>query len=220
MPQSLEPRFEALPEAQRNFWPKLAPAADLSYVLYGGTAIALHLGHRQSVDFDFFRYEPIDKPELRTAFAFVENASILQDEIDTLVVAAETPLGPVKVSFFAGITFGRVNSPLGTNDGTLLVASLDGLMATKLKAILNHAETRDYRDIAAMLKAGVSLERGLSVFKGMFGGEPSTVLRAIGFFDDGELLTLGSADREALCLARDRVHDLPSVEITRGSLTG
>jgi hypothetical protein len=39
----------------------------------------------------------------------------------------------VKISFFGGIGFGRVNDPLQTGDGTLLVASLDDLMATKLR---------------------------------------------------------------------------------------
>ena len=51
----------------------------------------------------------------------------------------------------AGIHFGRVGEPLQTADGVMLVASIDDLMATKLKAILDLAEARDYRDIAGML---------------------------------------------------------------------
>src|SRR4051812_41286180 len=38
-------------------------------------------------------------------------------------------------------------------DGTLLVASLEDLLATKLKATLDRAEGKDYRDIAAILRA-------------------------------------------------------------------
>ena len=41
----------------------------------------------------------------------------------------------------------------------LLVAPFEDLMATKLKVILQRAESKDYRDIAAMLQAGVSLSR-------------------------------------------------------------
>lgn len=48
------PRLDILPPAQRSLWPHLAQVPG-HFVLYGGTAIALHLGHRQSVDFDFFR---------------------------------------------------------------------------------------------------------------------------------------------------------------------
>src|SRR4051794_6043444 len=68
MPQHLEAKLDVLPAAQREIWPSLAPARRLNFVLYGGTAIALHLGHRESLDFDFFRSEPLDKDHLRAAF--------------------------------------------------------------------------------------------------------------------------------------------------------
>src|SRR5882757_10740612 len=104
-------------------------------------------------------------------FQFVPGSTVLQDAPETLVVLAEMPAGPVKVSFFGGIRFGRVNDPLETCDGTLLVASLDDLMATKLKATLDRAEAKDYWDIARMISAGVSLSVGLSAFTQMFDGE-------------------------------------------------
>jgi hypothetical protein len=199
MPQCLDPKFDVLPAAQKQIWADLSPAPHLNLVLYGGTAIALHLGHRESLDFDFFRSAALDK-----------------DSPNTLVVLAETPAGSVKVSFFGGIRFGRVNDPLRTRDGTLLVASLDDLMATKLKTILDRAEAKDYRDIAAMISAGVSLASGLSAFKQMFEGEPAQVLRALGFFDDGDLKALGAADRDVLRRARDRIGVLPELHLRSG----
>jgi hypothetical protein len=102
----------------------------------------------------------------------------------------------------------------------LLVASLDDLMATKLKATLDRAEAKDYRDIAAMISAGVSLSAGLSTFRHMFNGEPAQVLRAIGYFNDGDLNTLAAADRDVLSEARDRIGQLPEVRLRPGSLTG
>jgi hypothetical protein len=219
MQQRLEPKLGVLPPAQREIWTSLAPAPNLNFVLYGGTAAALHLGHRKSLDFDFFRSEPLDKDQVRSAFGFITGAAILQDTPDTLVVLAKMPSGPVKVSFFGGIGFGRVNDPLRTVDGVLLVASLDDLMATKLKATQDRAEAKDYRDIAEMISAGVSLPAGLSAFRAMFSGEPAQVLRALGFFGDGDLNTLGSADQELLRNARDRVVELPSVVLKQGPLT-
>jgi hypothetical protein len=216
MPQCLEPKLEVLPAAQREIWTSLVPAPQLNFVLYGGTAIALHLGHRASVDFDFFRSEPLDKDQIRARFQFVRGAAILQDTPDTLVVLA----GSVKVSFFGGIDFGRVNDPLQTCDNVLLVASLDDLMATKLTATLDRAEATDYRDIAAMISAGVSLAAGLSAFKQMFDGEPAQVLRAIGYFGDGDLKTLSVADRSVLRGARDRIGQLPDVHLRPGALMG
>lgn len=218
MPQCFDPRLDVLPDAQKEIWPALSAAPRLSFVLYGGTAIALHLGHRQSVDFDFFRADPLDKQEIRAAFAFLDNAPVLQDTPDTLTVLAQMPSGSVKVSFFGGIGFGRVNAPLQTRDGVLLVASLDDLMATKLKAILDRAEAKDYRDIARMISAGVSLSAGLAAFRQMFKGEPSQVLRAIGYFKDGDLHALDKADQDLLRNARDQVDELPVVRISLGEL--
>jgi hypothetical protein len=220
MPQCLEPKLEILPAAQKEIWSGLAPASDLDFVLYGGTAIALHLGHRKSLDFDFFRSEALDKDQIRAKFQFVRGSAVLQDAPETLVILVQMPAGSVKISFFGGIGFGRVNDPLPTCDGTLLVASLDDLMATKLKATLDRAEAKDYRDLAEMISAGVSLPAGLSAFRQMFDGEPAQVLRAIGYFGDGDLKTLSTADRDALCNARDRIGQLPKVLLRQGSLTG
>ena len=164
MPRGLEARTDILPAAQQEIWPLLAAAPRLSFVLYGGTAVALQLGHRTSIDFDFFNAAPLDKVGIESSFPFMAAASTLQEDRNTLVVGATMPSGTVKVSFFGRISIGRINAPLRTNDGTLLVASLEDLLATKLKATLDRAEAKDYRDIAAMLSAGVSLERALGAF--------------------------------------------------------
>lgn len=164
--------------------------------------------------------QSLNKDELRERFEFLNGAAVLQENPDTLVVLAEMPSGPVKISFFGTIKFGRVNDPLQTCDGIMLVASLDDPMATKLKTTLQRAESKDYRDIAAMIAAGVSLPAGLSAFRKMFGAEPAQVLRALGFFEDGDLKTLKAADCDVLRAARDRVGKLPEVRLTSGALTG
>jgi len=167
-----------MPKVQQRFWPDLGPAAHLGFVLYGGTAIALRLGHRQSVDFDFFSERPLDKEAIQSAFGFMSTCVYLQDEKNTLAVLV-TGLDPasnpdsdadtdseqshVKISFFGTIGFGRVGEPDWTHDGVVQVASLDDLMATKVKVlVLQRAEAKDYRDVAAMVQAGVSLSTGLA----------------------------------------------------------
>ena len=49
---TFQPRLDILPASQRTLWPELDATPD-HFTLYGGTALALRLGHRQSVDFDF-----------------------------------------------------------------------------------------------------------------------------------------------------------------------
>jgi Nucleotidyl transferase AbiEii toxin, Type IV TA system len=64
---SFTPKLEILPAAQRLLWQELG-AIPGGFTLYGGTAIALHLGHRQSIDFDFFgdhAFAPFSDPGLR-----------------------------------------------------------------------------------------------------------------------------------------------------------
>ena len=69
-----EPHWEVLPAAQREFWPLLAGSVDLGLVLYGGTAVALRLGHRHSIDFDFFTEKPLDREQLgMKSHPFVQN---------------------------------------------------------------------------------------------------------------------------------------------------
>jgi hypothetical protein len=93
-------------------------------------------------------------------------------------------------------------------------------MATKLKATLDRAEAKDYRDIAEMISAGVSLPAGVSAFRAMFNAEPSQVLRSIGYFEDGDLEKLARTDQELLRNARDRIGLLPDMPVKHGSLAG
>lgn len=218
MQGNFEPKTKILPEAQQEIWPLLAPAPGLSFVLYGGTAVALYFGHRISIDFDFFRAEPLNKKDIDASFTFMRDAQTIQEDENTLVLIAPMRSGPVKVSFFGGLSIGRINEPLRTRDGTVLVASPEDLLATKLKAILDRAEAKDYRDISVMLSAGISLERALGAFAKMYGKDPSLPLRAMGFFKDGDLASLPKSDQDILRSARDRASEIPEVAIRHGSL--
>lgn len=210
---SFKPRMSILPAAQKQLWPALRAAPRLGFVLYGGTAIALRLGHRRSVDFDFFTDKELDRKALDTAFPFVRKATVLQDERNTLTVTVPSRAGPVKVSFFGGIDFGRFTEPEFTQDNVLQVAGLDDLMATKLKTILQRVESRDYRDIAAMIKAGADLAKGLAIARAMFGTnfQPAASLKTLTYFKGGDLDTLTADERNLLASAAAGVRDLPAV---------
>jgi len=211
MPARFEPRLETLPEAQRTPWPRLSPCLAMGLVLYGGTAIALQLGHRASVDFDFFGSAPLDKARLRHVMPFLSGATLLQDEPNTLVASVALPAEPVRLSFFGGLSLGRVGEPRRTDDGVLLVASPLDLMATKLKAILDRAESKDYVDLAALLRSGLSLADGLAAFRTLFDGESAVALKAIGYYGDGDLRSVPEADSQVPREARDGVRLIPEL---------
>jgi hypothetical protein len=210
--------MDALPPVQRRLWPELRRAQELGFVLYGGTAIALRLGHRDSVDFDFFTDRPLDREALRATLPFMSRATSLQDQGHTWVVLVrpdDSGAEHVKLSFFGTIGFGRVGEPELTDDGVLQVASFDDLMATKVKVVLQRAEAKDYRDIAAMLGANVSLSRGLASARLMFGPnfQPSESLKALLYFKDGDLPTLTDSEKSLLIQGVKAVRDLPDVSL-------
>ena len=217
-----KPLKALLPSAQQLLWPQLNASVSLGFVLYGGTAIALRFGHRLSVDFDFFVERALDRETLQAAFPFLSRAVVLQDERNTLTVLArpdESIESFVKLSFFGNIDFGRVGEPDLTDDGALLVASVDDLMATKVKVVLQRAESKDYRDIAEMIRSGVSLSKGLASAQLFFGPsfQPSESLKALVYFDDGNLQELPESDRRTLVTAVSAVRQLP--EVTRRAIT-
>jgi hypothetical protein len=225
MTSRFKPCMEILPDAQKRLWPKLINATNLGFTLYGGTAIALRLGHRDSVDFDFFSEKPLDREAIKSACPFVGQSMTIQDQDNTwvvLVTDGKSEREHVKVSFFGNIAFGRVGEPDLTEDGVLLVASFDDLMATKVKVVLQRAEAKDYRDIAAMLNAGVSLARGLASARQLFGPnfQPSESLKALVYFNDGDLKTLNHGEKKTLVDAVKVVRDLPDVTLRSKSLSG
>src|SRR5438067_11898975 len=79
----LFPRLEILPPSQRRIWPELC-AIPKDFVLYAGTALALHLGHRESADFDFFGGGNFEVRALETGIPFLAAAKTIQRAEDTL----------------------------------------------------------------------------------------------------------------------------------------
>jgi hypothetical protein len=220
----LSPRLEVLPQAQRLLWPDLQPAVALGFALYGGTAIALRLGHRTSVDFDFFCSTPLDRRSLFSTMPFLRTAQTLQDTPDTLTFLVAPHAGSsdtVKVSFFGSITFGRVGAPQWTSDHVAQVASPEDLLGTKLKVILQRVESKDYIDTAAILDNGTSLTLGLGVARALFGStfQPSECVKALVYFEGGDLETLSHEVKDRLIASATTVDDLPEVSILEHRLT-
>lgn len=214
--QQFKTRWQILPPVQQRLWPRLAPLAALNFVLYGGTAIALRLGHRTSVDFDLFSTEPLNRSALFNACDFINRATVLQDTPNTLTILVEENSAEfVKISFFGDIHHGRVGEPQWSDDGILPVASLADLVATKLKVILQRIEAKDYLDVAAMIKDGVRLSYGLAAARRLYGKnfQPSESLKALVYFEGGDLNSLPEAVKTTLVETVAEVRDLPPIEL-------
>ncbi|MCX6936656.1 MAG: nucleotidyl transferase AbiEii/AbiGii toxin family protein [Verrucomicrobia bacterium] len=209
--KTFTPKFEILPTEQVALWPQLRPISELGFILYGGTSIALRLGHRRSVDFDFFTSGPVDRTQLRKVLPFLSTSQVLQDKGEAFEVI--TAKG-VKVAFFGALDFGHLEEPERSEDGVVVAASLNDLMAHKLKVILQRSEAKDYQDIAALFRAGLSVAQGLASAEWLF--HPAFPiqhsLRALTYFEDGDLERLNLRDRADLVAAAKTVK-LPLPEV-------
>ncbi len=189
--QGFSPRLDILPEAQRRLWAELS-AIPVEFTLYGGTALALHLGHRTSVDFDFFGSRAIDVPALEGGISFLTGAQIIQREKNTLSAIVDRG-APVKVSFFGVPKLPRLAPPLVARDNGLKVASLLDLAGTKASVLQVRAEAKDYIDMDALARAGrISLPLALAAAERLYGASfnPEITLKALSYFDDGNLREL------------------------------
>ena len=108
--------------------------------------------------------------------------------------------GDVKLSFFGGIGFGRVGDPDRVPNGPAIASPLD-LLATKLKVIHQRVEARDYLDIEALLRSGLSLNEGISAARALYGDaiNPLMTAKAVAWFKEGGLeAELGQETRHFL----------------------
>lgn len=208
-----------LPPAQRAAWTRLHTVPS-NFVLYGGTAIALRLGHRQSVDFDFFSNDPFTPAELLGALRLPDDAERLQSEPNTLTVLAPGDR-PVKLSFFGGLKLRRAGVPDRAADTGIAIASLLDLAATKMLTVQDRAERKDYLDVAALLDAGVTLEASLGAAVAIYGPafNPAITLKALTYFEDGDLPALPEPVKQRLARAAAAIETLVETVAVSDRLT-
>ncbi len=197
--KTFNPCLNILPASQKLVWKVISNNIPKHFVLYGGTAIALRLAHRQSIDFDFFTEKNFDPEKLFQTSRFSNHWKIIQLESNTLSFIIQKK-DPVKLSFFGGVDFGCVGRPELAKGTSIQVASLLDLFALKLKTILQRVESKDYIDIVAILKSGITLTKGLeaalALFKNMF--PPMECIKALTYFEGGDLQSLTSEQKKVL----------------------
>ncbi len=215
------PDLSRLPPAQVALWERLGkiPAP---FVLYGGTALALRLGHRESVDFDFFTDASFRGGELLDALRWLGRVEVVTSREDTLTIIEP---GGVRLSFFGNLGLQAVAEPSVAPGNGIVVASIFDLAGTKAKALVDRSEWKDYVDIAALLRAGHRLADVIgyatAIFDQLFAFPTPQLLRSLVWFEDGTAPDVPPEVRRELERA---VHDLdladiPRVEPYRASIT-
>ena len=191
--------FEILPKAQKELWLKLKEIPN-DFVLYGGTAIALRLGHRKSVDFDFFSNKPFSQGDLYQNIPFLKNSKAMQNEPNTLTALVHERNGNVKVSFFGNLGLKQIKEPEIMENRVKLASMLD-LLGMKCATVPQRVEWKDYIDIHKIVSnTELTLDDGLAAASTIYGKQYSPIftLKALSYFDNEELKELSEEVKKDL----------------------
>jgi hypothetical protein len=154
------------------------------FYLAGGTALAIHLSHRISVDLDWF-----------TPHSFADGMILAQSlrnsnvDLDIEQVSPGTLHGSVKGM---RVTFLQYQYPLlkpieQWNEMSCPLASLEDLACMKLSAIAQRGARKDFCDIYALGKKAFSLSQMLNFYQKKFSmRDIGSVLYGLVYFDDAE----------------------------------
>ena len=173
---------EVLSAAQHRVLARLGRAASQGgFYLAGGTALALRLGHRRSIDFDWFCTTPLDD--------VLRLARTLQDAAPLKVEGTER--GTLHATVFkVRVSFMEYRYPLLRPTtawaARVRLASLEDIACMKLSAVAQRGSRKDFVDLFA-LGRHVPLARALRSFVKKYGtSEIGHVLYGLSYFDDAE----------------------------------
>ncbi|MDO8512387.1 MAG: nucleotidyl transferase AbiEii/AbiGii toxin family protein [bacterium] len=148
--------------------------------LVGGTAIAFHLGHRESIDFDLFMFDEFSNPKIRRKILRLAKIdTVLRDETGQFTLICNG----VRFTFFQfpyKIDFSE------SLDDVVKLPNLLTLAAMKAFALGRRAKWRDYVDLYFILKAGHTVKEITEKGKEVFGNEfNEKIFRTqLAFFED------------------------------------
>jgi len=123
-----------------------------SFYMVGGTAIALHIGHRRSIDFDLFTFNKLNKSRLKTSLLQIPfGQTTIFEDYDQLHLI----INKIKVTFFS-YPF-KVTHPYNVNN-IIMLPSLLSLAAMKAYALGRRSKWKDYVDLYFIVKGYFTIQ--------------------------------------------------------------
>jgi len=147
--------------------------------LVGGTSLALQIGHRISVDLDFFGKLDADEISIRKALNLIGEVKLIHKTEN------------INIFTIDGIKVDMVNYPYPWLDDVLeedhlQLADKKDISAMKLAAILGRGTKKDFIDLFFLLKE-YSLRQLLEFYEQKYhDGSVFMVLRSLVYFDDAD----------------------------------
>ena len=172
--------IEVLTDKQRELLP-LIKLFSGDFYLVGGTAIALHIGHRRSIDFDLFTSGTIKRKSIKNQ---IKKSNYSLDKI--VHEASEQMhliINSIKVTFYS---FPHEIENLVDFEDLIKIPSLLDLAAMKTYALGGRAKWKDYVDLYFLMKYHFSVKEISKRAKELFGGFFNEKLfrQQLCYFDD------------------------------------
>jgi len=176
---------EGLPKKQIKVLKALGPhMVSKGFYLAGGTALAIYLGHRVSVDLDWFTPQPMED-----SLHFAQELRNVGIEVEIQQVSPGTLHGrlqDVRVTFLQ-YQYPMIQSLQHWKDMNCDLAALEDLACMKLSAIAQRGARKDFCDLYALGKTSFSLQEMLNFYQRKFGvRDIGSVLYGLVYFDDAE----------------------------------
>ena len=147
--------------------------------LVGGTALALQLGHRKSIDLDFFGQINVNSQELREALQTLGMLTVLSDSKNIHIDV----LNGVKIDI-VNYTYPWIDDVV-CKDGIRLASPKD-IAAMKITAIEGRGTKKDFVDIYFLLKT-YSLNNILDFYAQKYSDSSSFMaMKSLAYFEDAE----------------------------------
>jgi hypothetical protein len=148
--------------------------------LVGGTALAMQLGHRTSVDLDLFGDVYVDSESLKIAFEKQHLPSVVTQ---TSTHIFQFLIHSVQVDVVA-YPYPWLEDPV-VGDGFVL-AGLSDIAAMKLSAVTNRGTKKDFVDLFFLLNS-FTLDEMLNLYKAKYpDGAIFNVIKSLAYFNDAE----------------------------------
>ncbi|MFP4309391.1 MAG: nucleotidyl transferase AbiEii/AbiGii toxin family protein [Desulfococcaceae bacterium] len=152
-----------------------------SFYLAGGTSLALRIGHRQSVDFDFFTPEGFENLYVIERVSEIGSFELFNQASNTV----NGLLNEVRISFFK-YKYPLLGDPLYY--GNLRIADLTDIALMKLEAISGRGGKKDFIDLFFLLRY-FSFEEIFNEYPKKYGieiGNHYHLLKSLAYFEDAE----------------------------------
>ena len=177
----MEIHFNILDEKRKAILPLLQSLSSEGFYLAGGTGLALQIGHRDSIDFDFFKEGNYDTEKLaeKLESVFSKNIFVItQQEKNTLSCIIDNS---IRLSFFG--YHHSLLYPLITTE-YFNIASISDIGCMKCSAITSRWVEKDYVDLYFILQ-NASLQKLLADCAKKYPAlDTSVILKSLVYFDD------------------------------------